>query len=103
MAGCECSEAPIAEHLHGRSSSTFEWTATDSLDVAVARALADSLDLDEEDFVLQESIDMDALAKLVGAEPEWSAPRDALVSFRLESYDCTVLVESGREIHVLTP
>lgn len=104
MAGSECSQPPIAEQLHGRPSlSTFEWTSTDSLDVAVAEALAESLDLDEEEFVLQKSIEMDALTKLIGAEPGWATPRDALVSFRLEDHDCIVLVESGGKIHVLTP
>lgn len=75
---------------------TFDWTATDELDVAITHALVDALDVDETDFVLQQSIDTEALAQLVCGDSGWATPTDVQVSFRLEGYDCNVIVDSDR-------
>lgn len=104
MIETEYNEPLTAGLCHNQSSSqTFEWTGTDSLDFDITYALVNSLDVDYEDFVLQEAIDTDALAKLIGDEPGSPAPTDTFVSFRLERCDCTVVVHSDGRIEVWTP
>lgn len=93
---------PLTAALSNNHASmpTYEWTAPDSLDYDITHALVDALDIDCQDFVLQEAIDTEALAKLIGAHPGSPAPTDALVSFRLESCGCTVLVDSDGRLQV---
>lgn len=94
MAESESNSPCPTEQFSTRVPPTIEWTSSGSFDLAVAEALANSLDVTQQEFVLQESIDVDALAQLVGAKPDSPAPDKVMVSFRLDRYECTVLVDS---------
>lgn len=94
----ETDTAPLWSPGH----AVADWTESESLELALVSALTEATGVHPMEFVLHESVDVDALTELFRPTSDGVPRTDGDVSFRVDELDCTILVKSDGEIQVWT-